>query len=83
MRAPRRALELVGDPRTGIADDTTTAPLGAPTAEFVHQNTSNLVSWYRYAVAGKDVLPFMHMDPRLSEHSKNMMYLLRAARPDM
>lgn len=45
-----------------------------------HQS-SNEVSWFRYAVAGKQLLPAMHMDARLSDHSKNHMYLLRAKDP--
>jgi hypothetical protein len=81
--APLAVHQLIGDPRTGVADDTTTAPLGAPMVEFMWENESNHTEWYRYSLAGKDQLPHMHMDARLSDHSKNLMYLLRAKHPDM
>lgn len=78
---PVRTHALVGDPRTGVADDTTQPLHGDLSVEWIwHQQTTE-TSWYRYALAGRDQLPNMHMDARLSDHSKNLLYLLRCKDP--
>jgi hypothetical protein len=78
---PVRLHQLIGDPRTGVADDTTQPLYGDLSIEWIwHQNTTG-VNWYRYALAGRDQLPNMHMDVRLSDHSRNLIYLLRCKDP--
>jgi hypothetical protein len=79
---PVRLHQLIGDPRTGVADDTTQALHGDLSLQWIWHQTSTDVSWYRYAIAGPDQLPYMHMDSRLSDHSKNLMYLLRCKDPE-
>lgn len=80
--APPRELRLIGDPRSGVADDTTQPLHGDLSIEWLwHQETVD-VSWYRYALAGRDVLPHMHRDVRLSDHARNLMYLLRCKDPE-
>lgn len=80
--APLRVHQLIGDPRTGVADDTTTAPWGPDVSvEWVWSSPATGVDWYRYSKAGPDQLPFMYMDARLSDHSKNELYLLRCKDP--
>jgi hypothetical protein len=72
---------LIGDPRTGVADDTTTAPYSKDIqVEHVFEDLKKGTNWFRYSMAG-DHLPYMYMDSRLSDHSKNMMYLLRCKDP--
>jgi hypothetical protein len=74
--------QLIGDPRTGVADDTTTAPFGEDMyAEWVWSSQATGVDWYRYSLASTQQLPHMYMDSRLSDHSKNLMYLLRCKDP--
>lgn len=74
-------MQLIGDPRTGVADDTTTAPFGDDiSVEHVWRSDTKGIDWFRYSLAG-DHLPFMYMDARLSDHSKNMMYMLRCKDP--
>lgn len=80
--APAVVHELVGDPRTGIADDSTTAPWGPEVSiEWVWSSPDTGVDWYRYSMAGSAQLPHMYMDVRLSDHSRNLMYLLRCKDP--
>lgn len=80
--SPYSVHQLIGDPRTGIADDTTTAPWGEDVAvEWVWSDPNKGVEWYRYSQAGPSILPFMYMDSRLSDHSKNLMYMLRCKDP--
>ena len=78
---PVRVHQLIGDPRTGIADDTTQPLHGDLSVEWIWHQDVNSVDWYRYSLAGRDQLPNMHMDSRLSDHSKNLMYLLRCKDP--
>jgi hypothetical protein len=79
---PPLYLQPAGDPRTGIADDTTTTPWGDDvTVEWIWSSDATGVDWYRYSMAGPDQLPFMYMDSRLSDHSKNLMYMLRCKDP--
>lgn len=77
---PRKVLQLIGDPRTGVADDTTTAPFGDMSVDMIWHQPSNEVMWFKYAWAGSMVKD-SHRDGRLSEQSKNLMYLLRAKDP--
>ncbi|WIA08767.1 hypothetical protein OEZ85_008190 [Tetradesmus obliquus] len=80
--APVAVHQLIGDPRTGVADDTTTSPWGADVSmEWVWSHPASGVDWFRYSMAGPDQLPHMYMDARLSDHSKNLMYLLRCKDP--
>jgi hypothetical protein len=80
--APLAVHQLIGDPRTGVADDTTTTPWGADVSmEWVWSSPESGVDWFRYSMAGPDQLPHMYMDSRLSDHSKNLMYLLRCKDP--
>ncbi len=44
--APKQVFELIGDPRSGVADDTTYNPFGGVTVEMVHHQPSNEVYWY-------------------------------------
>lgn len=89
-------LQLIGDPRTGVADDTTTAPFtndlqvehlwssgtgGKLWGKRVGQPEDSVIDWFRYSAAGNH-LPHMYMDARLSDHSRNLMYLLRCKDPD-
>jgi hypothetical protein len=78
---PHRLHQLIGDPRSGVADDTTQALHGELSVEWLWHQQTNEVHWYRYSIAGRDQLPNMHMDSRLSDHSKNIMYLLRCKDP--
>lgn len=79
--APFQVHQLIGDPRTGVADDTTTAPWGDDVSvEWVYSDPEQGVDWYRYSEAGP-MLPHMYMDSRLSDHSKNLMYMLRCKDP--
>lgn len=77
---------MIGDPRTGVADDTTTAPFSND-IKVEHlievpprREGQDSTHWFRYSMAGA-ALPHMYMDSRLSDHSKNLMYLLRAKDP--
>lgn len=79
--APVKILELIGDPRTGVADDVTTDSLGSVTCDLVHHQDSNEVYWYKYEFAAEQ-LQQTHRDGRLSEYAKNLMYILRAKDPD-
>ncbi|KAG2486199.1 hypothetical protein HYH03_015161 [Edaphochlamys debaryana] len=78
--APRRVFQLVGDPRSGLADDTSTAPFGQVTTDLVHYQPSNEVYWFKYELAGGQQAAG-HRDARLSDYSRNLIYLLRAADP--
>ena len=78
--APRRYFQLIGDPRTGVADDTTQDIFGDIQVEHVWHQESNQVNWFRYSRTAEGQ-PHMYMDARLSDHSKNLMYLLRAKDP--
>lgn len=78
---PVRLHQLIGDPRTGVADDTTQQLHGDLSIEWIWHQTTNDVHWYRYSLAGREQLPNMHMDSRLSDHSKNLMYLSRCKDP--
>lgn len=78
--APTQVLELIGDPRSGVADDVTHNPFGGVTVDMVHYQPSNEVYWYKYEFAGGQTKG-AHRDGRLSEYSKNLMYLLRAKDP--
>jgi hypothetical protein len=80
--APLTVNQLIGDPRTGIADDTTTAPWGDMSMEHVWYQEDSEVNWYRYSIAGPDQLPHMYIDSRLSDHTKNLIYILRAKDPN-
>lgn len=80
--APYSVHQLIGDPRTGIADDTTTAPWGDDlSVEWVWSDPDRNQDWYRYSTPGP-VLPYMYMDSRLSDHSKNLLYMLRCKDPE-
>lgn len=78
---PVRVHQLIGDPRTGVADDTTQPLHGDLAVEWIWSQEKTGTDWYRYSLAGRDQLPNMHMDARLSDHSKNLMYLLRCKDP--
>ncbi|KXZ45193.1 hypothetical protein GPECTOR_57g483 [Gonium pectorale] len=78
--APRRVFELIGDPRSGIADDTTTSPFGEVTVDMIHHQQSNEVYWFKYEFAG-GMARCGHRDARLSDYSRNLMYLMRAKDP--
>lgn len=78
--APAQVLELIGDPRSGVADDVTRNSFGSVTVDMVHHQASNEVYWYKYEFAG-EASREAHRDARLSEYSKNLMYLLRAKDP--
>lgn len=79
--APRQVFELIGDPRTGIADDVTHGTAGEVTVDMIWHQLSNEVYWYKYEYAG-NVLTETQRDSRLSDYSKNLMYLLRAKDPN-
>ncbi len=77
---PPRVHQLIGDPRTGVADDTTTNPFGSVEVEQIWTQDQQELTWYRYTY-GAEHMPNMHRDSRLSDHSKNLMYVLRAKDP--
>lgn len=77
---PQRALQLIGDPRSGVVDDTTQNPFGEVTVDMVHHQLSNEVYWFKYEFAGGQ-LRGSHRDSRLSDYTKNLMYLMRAKDP--
>lgn len=79
QNAPSKYLQLIGDPRTGIADDTLRNPFGELQSELIWLQESNLTQWYkyRYTTDRKEG----HRDGRLSEYSKNLLYILRAKDP--
>lgn len=78
--APVKVLHLIGDPRTGIADDVGSNPFGQVTVDMVHHQSSNEVYWYKYEYAA-DQNKQGHRNGRLSEYSRNLMYILRAKNP--
>ncbi|GLC34890.1 hypothetical protein PLESTM_000250800 [Pleodorina starrii] len=78
--AQQRVLQLIGDPRTGVADDTTTNPFGEVTVDMVHYQPSNEVYWFKYEFAGA-ATHGSHRDARLSDYTRNLMYLMRAKDP--
>lgn len=47
----------------------------------VGKREGEVIDWFRYSRAG-DHLPHMYMDARLSDHSRNMMYMLRCKDPN-
>ncbi|PNW81652.1 hypothetical protein CHLRE_06g254600v5 [Chlamydomonas reinhardtii] len=80
--APQRLLQLVGDPRSGVADDTSSPAFGEVTVELLHHQPSNEVYWYKYAFAGgQPGGRGGHRDGRLSDYSRNLAYVLRAKDP--
>lgn len=82
LNAPRRVFHLIGDPRTGLADDVTSGSMGEITVDMVHHQLSNEVYWYRYEFDGNSAAAAeSHRDSRLSEHAKNLLYILRAKDP--
>ncbi|GAX83368.1 hypothetical protein CEUSTIGMA_g10793.t1 [Chlamydomonas eustigma] len=81
QNAPKRIFELIGDPRSGLADNVTNNPFGELTVDMIHHQFSNEVYWYKYEFAG-NLLKETHRDARLSEHAKNNMYILRAKDPE-
>lgn len=78
--APTQMLELIGDPRSGVVDDVTRNSFGGLTVDMVHHQPSNEVYWFKYEMSG-GLVKGGHRDGRLSEYSKNLMYLLRAKDP--
>jgi len=84
--AAPRAHRLIGDPRTGIADDTTercpsTAAGNDVSVELMWtQERPGVTEWYRYSPFVRQQ-PLMRRDARLSDHSRNLVYLLRCADP--
>lgn len=78
--APKRVLALIGDPRTGVADDTSNNPFGDVTVDMIHHSLTNEVYWFKYEFSGQSVSA-THRNGRLSDYSKNLMYLLRASDP--
>ncbi|KAG1656822.1 hypothetical protein FOA52_008456 [Chlamydomonas sp. UWO 241] len=80
QNAPRKVFELIGDPRSGVADDVRANAFGEITVDMLHHQLSNEVYWYKYEFAG-NALAETHRDARLSEHTKNLMYILRAKDP--
>lgn len=78
--APRKVFQLIGDPRTGIADDTSTNPFGEITCEMLWHQVTNEVYWYRYEFAG-NLMKEGHRDTRLTDYTKNLIYILRAKDP--
>ncbi|KAG2437603.1 hypothetical protein HYH02_011243 [Chlamydomonas schloesseri] len=80
--AGERLLQLVGDPRSGVADDTSASAFGEVTVEMLHHQASNEVYWYKYAFAGgQPGVRGGHRDGRLSDYSRNLAYLMRAKDP--
>ncbi|KAG2429292.1 hypothetical protein HXX76_011060 [Chlamydomonas incerta] len=80
--APQRLLQLVGDPRSGVADDTAASAFGEVTVELLHHQPSNEVYWYKYAFAGgQPGGRGGHRDGRLSDYSRNLAYIMRAKDP--
>ena len=80
QNAPQKVFELIGDPRSGLADNVTNNAFGEVTVDLVHHQLSNEVYWYKYEFAG-NMLKETHRDSRLSEHAKNLIYVLRAKDP--
>ncbi|EFJ42573.1 hypothetical protein VOLCADRAFT_107208 [Volvox carteri f. nagariensis] len=80
QNAPQRVLQLIGDPRSGIADDTITNPFGEVTVDMVHYQPSNEVYWFKYEFAGAQ-MHGSHRDARLSDYTRNLMYIMRAKDP--
>jgi hypothetical protein len=78
--APSRVLQLIGDPRTGVADDVSENPFGTVTVDQVHYQRSNEVYWYKYEFAAEQRRGG-HRDARLSDYARNLLYVLRAADP--
>ncbi|GIL73658.1 hypothetical protein Vretimale_5458 [Volvox reticuliferus] len=78
--APQRVLQLIGDPRSGIADDTTINPFGEVTVDMVHYQPSNEVYWFKYEFASSQTRG-SHRDARLSDYTRNLIYLMRAKDP--
>uniref|UniRef100_A0A7S0VA47 Uncharacterized protein n=1 Tax=Polytomella parva TaxID=51329 RepID=A0A7S0VA47_9CHLO len=78
--APQKVLQLIGDPRSGVADDVTTNPFGEITVEMIWHQLNNESYWYRYEFAGQ-ATEQSHRDSRLSDYTKNLIYLLRAKDP--
>ncbi|KAL6759911.1 hypothetical protein V8C86DRAFT_2563762 [Haematococcus lacustris] len=79
--APTQVLELIGDPRSGVVDDVTRSPAGSSVmVDMIHYQQSNEVYWYKWEQPGDPVVE-RHRDGRLSELSKNLLYLLRAHNP--
>nr|8A22_Yc Chain Yc, mS109 [Polytomella magna]8APN_Yc Chain Yc, mS109 [Polytomella magna]8APO_Yc Chain Yc, mS109 [Polytomella magna] len=78
--APQKVFQLIGDPRSGVADDVTHNPFGEITVEMVWHQLKNEVYWYRYEFAGQTTEQ-SHRDSRLSDYTKNLIYLLRAKNP--
>eukprot|EP00798_Chlamydomonas_sp_ICE-L_P000059 gene59-12878_t len=82
QNAPQQVFELIGDPRTGVADDVSRpSPFGEMSVDMIHQQSSNEVYWYKYEFAGGAVKE-SHRNSRLSDASKNLMYILRAKDPN-
>ena len=80
QNAPQQVFELIGDPRSGLADNVTSNAFGEITVDMVHHQLSNEVFWYKYEFAG-NMLRETRRDARLSEHAKNLIYILRAKDP--
>ena len=80
--APKRVFHLIGDPRSGLADDVTSGTMGEITVDMVHHQLSNEVFWYKYEFDGNSAAAQdSHRDARLSEHAKNLLYIMRAKDP--
>jgi hypothetical protein len=77
---PSKVFHLIGDPRTGVADDTTRKPFGETTVDLLHEQFRSQVSWYKYEFAGNE-LAESHRDGRLSDYARNLLYVLRAKDP--
>jgi hypothetical protein len=87
--AAPRVHRLIGDPRTGVADDTTLpCPSNAAGNDvsvellWTQENPGGGVEWHRYTPFGRQQ-PHMRRDARLSDHSRNLMYVLRCADPQV
>jgi hypothetical protein len=84
--AAPRVHALIGDPRTGVADDTTSRSPAAAASNDIsveliwNQENPGGVEWYRYTPFSRQQ-PHMRRDSRLSDHSRNLLYLLRCADP--
>ncbi|GFR43188.1 hypothetical protein Agub_g4180 [Astrephomene gubernaculifera] len=76
QNAPQGYFGLIGDPRTGIADDMTTNPFGEVTVDMIHHQSKNEVYWFKHEFAGGRA--GSHRDARLSDYTRNLIYLLRA-----
>lgn len=79
--APKKVFELIGDPRSGVADDVRSNAFGEITVDMLHHQLSNEVYWYKYEFSGNAMVE-SHRNARLSEHAKNTMYVLRAKDPE-